>query len=300
MPPRALARLRRAGFPWTAPAWPTSVERPPVERRTGVDYDTSWARRDPARLARGLLVEAVGRPVVRAVASPRVGGLDRLEDVGGPVVFAANHASHADTPLLLTVLPERFRHRTAVAAGADYFFDARWKAHWWAFAINAIPVERTRVSPRSTRLALEVLEDGWSLVIFPEGGRSPDGWGQPHRAGAAYLAVRTGAPVVPVHLEGTRRLLRKGARLPRPAATSVTFGRPLRPGAGEDARQLAARIERAVDALADERATDWWSARRRAARGTTPSLTGPQASPWRRAWALDERRRPEAGRRRWA
>jgi 1-acyl-sn-glycerol-3-phosphate acyltransferase len=160
-----------------------------------------------------------------------------------------------------------------------------------ALAIGAFPLERKRVSRRSADLAAELLDDGWSLVIFPEGGRSPDGWGQTFRGGAAYLALRTGRPVVPVHLEGTRRVLKRGAKLPTRSTVHVTFGSPLRPREDDDARTFGSRIEQAVATLADERSTDWWSARRRAAAGDTPALTGPDARSWRRTWALDEARR---------
>ncbi len=284
-----MMRLRpRPPFPYGAPTWPGAVPRPPARRRTGVDYDTAWARRYPVRLARALVLDGVTRPLVQALASPTVHGLDRIDTLAAPAIFAANHASHVDTPLVLTSLPERFRHRTAVAAAADHFFDKRWKGGLWAFTINAIPVERIRVSPQSTRMAAELLADGWSLVIFPEGGRSPDGWGQPHRAGAAHLAVRTGIPLVPIHVEGTRRILRKGGKGIRPSSTHVTFGRPLVARPGEGARQLAARAERDIAVLADEQAHGFWHARQRAARGATPLLTGPPATPWRRAWALGE------------
>jgi hypothetical protein len=73
---------------------------------------------------------------------------------------------------------------------------------------------------------------------------------------------------------------------------SVTFGVPMTAEPGEDARKLAARLEAAVVTLADERRSDWWTARRRAAAGTSPALTGPDASAWRRSWALRERRKP--------
>ena len=125
------------------------------------------------------------------------------------MIFAANHASHIDTPLLLTTLPVEFRHRTVVAAASDYFFDRTWKSVLWSFALAAIPIERSKVNRKSADTAAELLEDGWNLVIFPEGGRSPDGWTQPFRGGAAYLARRTGRPVVPVYLHGTRHVLPK-------------------------------------------------------------------------------------------
>src|SRR5581483_4906510 len=282
---------RRLGFPLRRPTWPGGVERPPVERRTGVDFETEWARRYPTRLARALVLDGPGRAVVHAVAAPTIDGLDRIEGLGGPVIFASNHASHVDTPLLLTSLPDRFRHRTVVAAGADYFFDKRWKGALWAFAINAVPIERVRVSPRSIRLTQRLLAEGWSVVIFPEGGRTPDGWGRPHHPGPAYLASKAGVPVVPVHIEATRRILPRGGKGLRPATTTITFGAPLRAHEDEDSRAFAARIEAKIAALADEQATDWWTARRRAAKATSPSLTGPAAGAWRRAWALPERGR---------
>jgi 1-acyl-sn-glycerol-3-phosphate acyltransferase len=202
------------------------------------------------------------------------------------VIFVANHASHLDTPLLLSVLPPRFRHRLVVAAAADTFFDRRWKGHVFAFALPAIPIERQRVNRRSGDAAADLLKDGWSLVIYPEGGRSPDGWQQPFRGGAAYLSVRTGRPVIPLHIEGTWRMLPKGGGRIHRSRTTVTFGLPISPDEGEDARRFNARIERAVAALADEATTDWWTARRRAASDMTPSPQGPEAAPWRRNWAL--------------
>jgi 1-acyl-sn-glycerol-3-phosphate acyltransferase len=287
-----LLRARSRSFPWSAPTWPVSVERPPARKRTGSDFDTAWARRYPTRLARALVLDFVGKPAIGALASPRIEGDDRIVTVDGPVIFAANHASHVDTPLLLTALPDRFRHHTAVGAGADYFFDKRWKGYLWAFAINAVPIERLRASVRTVRLTSSLLDGGWSLIIFPEGGRSPHGWAQEHRSGAAYLSLRTGAPVVPVHLEGTRRVMRKGTGRLTPSTTTVTFGHAMRAGDGEDAHSFASRIERAVAELADEQSSDWWSARRRAAAGTTPPLTGPDAAMWRRYWSLGEGRRP--------
>jgi len=285
--PAALAsRAGRTRFPLAAPSWPESVPRPPPVSGLGVHYDTAWSRRYPVRLVRAMVLDNVTRPLARAVASPLIRGDESLRGLEGPVIFAANHASHADTPLLLSCLPRRFRHRTVVAAAADYFFDRRWKADAWSFLLAAIPIERTKVNRSSADLAAGLLADDWNLVIFPEGGRSPDGWAQTFRGGAAYLAARTGRPVVPVHLDGTRHILPKGRQGLRRTRTTVTFGTPLWPEAGEDARRFGTRIETAVATMADEAGSDWWTARRQAAAGTTPPLQGPDAAPWRRSWML--------------
>jgi 1-acyl-sn-glycerol-3-phosphate acyltransferase len=279
----------RPPFPVGAPPWPTTVPRPPAQSKLGTDYDTGWARRYPARLARVLITELVTRPVVKVVADPHVSGLDRIAHLEGPVVFAANHASHLDTPLLLSVIPERWRHRLAVAAAADYFFDKRAKAAFFSMWLAAVPIERRRVSRDSANRAADLLAGGWSLLIYPEGGRTPDGWGQPHSAGAAWLAERSGRPIVPIHVEGTRGILPRGSSRMRPGTTTVTFGRPLLPRG--DTRGLAAQVEGDIAALGDEQASDWWSAKRRAATRATPALTGPPVGAWRRSWALGERRR---------
>ena len=290
----AITRVRaKAAFPYRAPTVPSGVELLPKPKRTGIAYETEWARRQPARAVRTLIVEGPLRALVAAVADPEIAGRDRLSDLADldePVIFAANHHSHLDAPLMITSIPEPWRHRLVVGAAADYFFTTRITGALSALALNAIPIERTKVNRRSADLASSLVEEGWSLVIFPEGGRSPDGWGQPFRGGAAFLSVRTGTPVVPVHLDGTGVIFGKGMKKPKPGAALVTFGAPLRPAAGDDARTFGARIEQAVAVLADEAATDWWRARRNGARGTTPSLTGPRSSSWRRSWALGERR----------
>jgi 1-acyl-sn-glycerol-3-phosphate acyltransferase len=262
------------------------VERAGPERHLGVDYDTAWSRRYPARLARAVVLDTITRPLAHLVASPEVRGDEILELVEAPAIYVANHASHVDTPLLLSVLPVGVRHKTVVLAAADHFFDRRWKAHLWALVLAAIPIERHRVNRRSAENASALLREGWNLVIYPEGGRTHDGWFQAMRGGAAYLATRTGRPVVPVHIEGTYRILPRGGERLRRSPTRVTFGSPIVAAEGEDARRLEARIDGVLATLADESRSDWWTARRRAGTGQTPSPRGPEASPWRRAWAL--------------
>jgi 1-acyl-sn-glycerol-3-phosphate acyltransferase len=299
MTPASLAaKVGRARFPLAAPSWPESVPRPAKKSTLGVNYDTTWSRRYPVRLARAMVLDNLARPVARLVASPLIRGDEVLNDLEGPVIFAANHASHADTPLLLSSLPLRFRHRTVVAAAADYFFDRRWKADAWSFLLAAIPIERTKVNRRSAQLAAELLADDWNLIIFPEGGRSPDGWAQTFRGGAAYLATRSDCAVVPVHLDGTRHILPKGRTGVHRTRTTITFGTPMRPEADEDARHFSTRIEAAVATMANEAGSDWWTARKQAAGGTTPSLQGPDVAAWRRSWQLStapERREIDEG-----
>ncbi|HEY5662558.1 MAG TPA: lysophospholipid acyltransferase family protein [Ilumatobacter sp.] len=294
---RVAARpLRGYGFPYRAPSVPKGVVVPKQPPTLGAHYETDWARRPVARAARGLITAGPLRLLVRGVANPEVVGLDRLRDLTRlddppPVIFTPNHHSHVDTALMIRAIPGCWRRELVVAAAADYFFDLRWKAAMSALALNAIPIDREVTGRKSSDQFRDLVADGHSLLIYPEGGRSPDGWGQEFKGGAAYLAARTGAAVVPVFIDGSGAIFGKGMKRPKPGRTKVVFGAPLRPGEGENTRRFNARIEAAVTRLADETLTDYWIATRRAARGDSPKLTGPEYNGWRRQWELGEHRK---------
>ncbi len=296
---RVTSVVRKTQFPLRAPTPPVGIEVRAVKKKTGADYPTEWARTPPARAARAALVETVLRPIVAGLARPDRLNADRLIDLDGPVIFAPNHHSHLDTSLLLTSIPRHLRSEVIVAAAADYFFTNRVTSTLSALTIGAIPIERRKIGRQSADLASDVLDEGWSLLIYPEGGRSKDGWGQPFRGGAAYLAIKANVPVVPVYVAGTRRILRKGSAIPRPSKTTVNFGKPIWPTEGESSRRFAARIEEAVAVLGDEIGGGWYNARLRKHAGLTPGLGGPAVSSWRRSWALGDRGATAARTRPW-
>lgn len=262
---------------------PRSAEPWVLESRSSV-YPSDWSRRRPAIVAREIAQKAGLEPVFRSQVRTRVHGLDVLERIEGPVIFAANHASHLDTPLVLLSLPHEWRRRTAVAAAADYFFDTWWRAVGSSVLFNTFPIDRRGGLMATT--PGEVLADGWSLLIFPEGTRSTDGWMGSFRMGAAFLAHEHGVPVVPVAHRGTFAAMPRGQGWPGSGRRQLTlrFGEPLRPAPGESVRDFAPRIKDAVAALLDEDRTTWWEARQRAAGGATPDPGGPDVAQWRRLW----------------
>lgn len=299
--------LAKHGFPYRKPSVPKGVVVPRPPSELGDVYDTEWARRPLARALRSVIIEGPMRLAVRAVASPTVSGLDRLTDLlraehgdgPAPVIFAPNHHSHIDTGVMIRAIPAPWRTELVVAAAADYFFDAKWKASLSALALNAIPIDRNATSRATFDRLRDVIADGSSLIIYPEGGRSPDGWGQDFKGGAAYLSMRTGAPIIPVHLDGTGEIFGKGATKLSPGRTTVLFGSPLIAEDGENTRRFNERIEAAVTRLGDESLTDFWTASRNAAEGRNPKLSVPDAlrshgadhNAWRKQWKLGEKRR---------
>jgi len=144
---------------------------------------------------------------------------------GGPVLLVANHSSLLDPPLIGVVAP---RHLWFLAK-AELFRIPLFGPLLWR--LNARPLRREGSDPGALRAALRVLEEDGALLIFPEGTRGPEGTLRPAKAGAGMLAVRSGAPVVPVYVSGSGRVWPKGRRLFRPGKVTVTFGAPLRFGA---------------------------------------------------------------------
>ena len=173
------------------------------------------------------IVHAVVPPVARAVWRPTVEGIDHVPP-SGPVIVASNHLSFADSLVIPIVAPRK----VVFLAKADYFTGTGVKgalSRGWFNGIGMIPVDRddTRAAITSLDTALAVLERGEAFGIYPEGTRSRDGRLYRGRTGVGHLALTSGAPVVPVGLEGTQHLQPVGSRVPRLAKVTVRFGQPL-------------------------------------------------------------------------
>ena len=187
-----------------------------------------WALSAPATTARAALQRAVVFPLHALFCRPfRVEGRDRVAAAGAPVLLIANHSSHLDAPSVLRALPAELRRRTAVAAADDYFYRGRWRGGAATAVLNTFPFARSGSVRPSLEYCAELVERGWSVLIYPEGTRSPDGRLQEFERGIGVLAMRLGVPVVPVAIWGTHEVLPKGQRLPRRGAVRVRFGAPI-------------------------------------------------------------------------
>jgi 1-acyl-sn-glycerol-3-phosphate acyltransferase len=267
-----------------APKWPRGWF-PPPKSQLGADYDTEWARKPPARFVRAMLINGITKPFIRAFATPTIIGADRLDDLETPAIFVANHSSHIDTSLMMTALPKHFGAKIAVAARHDYIFDKWWKATIWALWYNVVPIERNKASRRSVALPQDLMRRGWSFALYPEESRGPNDFMLPFKPGAAYLAIKAGLPVVPMHFTGTRSVFSPYSRRFKPGKTRVVIGEPLYPLEGERPSAFNVRIQHAVEQAADEGNTNWWAAKVRAIQGTTPSLMAPETlTGWRQTW----------------
>jgi long-chain acyl-CoA synthetase len=241
----------------TGPAARAAAWREPIEFPT-------WNRSAAAQLLRRLSLPTWILPPGRLFARVRVVGREHLAALGGePVVFAANHQSHFDTPVIFMALPRRYRYSTAVAMAKEFFtahfFPEQHSSRAWftnslnyylsSLFFNAFPLPQREAGTRHTlRYIGELIEDGYSVLIFPEGKRTERGEINTFRPGIGMIASRLRATVVPVRIKDVDKVLHQSWTWPAAHSATVRFGPPLRLE-GDDYPALAKQVEDAVRAL---------------------------------------------------
>lgn len=176
-----------------------------------------WTRKGARLWARIILWSAFVR--LRVEGAFRVGA--------GPVVFMSNHESWLDIPALLVAIPGQVRFLAKRSLFAIPFLG------WAMRAMGFIPVDREnrRTAVKSFDEAAARIRAGRSVLVFPEETRTPDGSLLPFQRGGFLIALKAGLPIVPVGIQGARRVLAKGSYIVRPGRIVVRFGEPI-PTAG--------------------------------------------------------------------
>jgi 1-acyl-sn-glycerol-3-phosphate acyltransferase len=209
-----------------------------------------WQTSAWARVARRVGRHWVMSRHVRRYCRPfEVEGREKLKNVRGPAIIIANHSSHFDTPVVLTSLPGHVRERTAVAAAADKFYRGTKRTWWYSLFWNTFPINRGG-GKAALDYPMSLLQRGWSILIYPEGGRSKSGQVQRFRHGVTVMAMMAKVPVVPVYIEGLREVMPKGVREPRPGAVSARIGDPVSLEGTESVPDGTAMLENAMRELA--------------------------------------------------
>ncbi len=175
------------------------------------------------------MVALGARIASRAVARIRLEGMDRIPRTG-PVILAANHISNFDGVVTGAFITDALKRRRIHWLGKREIFE--WPVLGWVAAHGGIhPVDRGAADVEAFRLATRILEAGHVLLVFPEGTRSPTGELQEPKDGAAMLALRTGAQIVPIGLNNTDAVWKKGSKLPTPLprrTVTMRVGEPFR------------------------------------------------------------------------
>lgn len=212
----------------------------------------------PCRAVRWLFHKTFMKLVLKIYCDLRCAGLENTRNLQGPILIVSNHTSHADTPLIMHLLPARVGDRICPAAWKEYF-DTDGKpwivrtGKWMAWQIatiffNIFPFPQTAGYRRSMAYAGELVDKGWTILYFPEGGRTRDGsWGD-IREGIGMLAQNLRIPILPVAIKGGEKILPAGAAWPRRNTVHIAFGAPFQLN-GLHYRKAAERVKDEIMAL---------------------------------------------------
>jgi 1-acyl-sn-glycerol-3-phosphate acyltransferase len=173
------------------------------------------------------LSRIVAGPFLHAIGRPEVTGAEHIPATGG-AILAANHLSLIDSFFLPLVLDRP----VTFPVKAEYFTASGPAGRLLAAYLRAtsqlrMDHDRPRAAQETLEAALALLREGMLFAIYPEGTRSPDGRLYRGRAGVGWLALKSGLPVIPVALSGTRQVLPPGRVVPRPGRVEVRIGQPL-------------------------------------------------------------------------
>lgn len=194
-------------------------------------------------------------PWLRLLGRPRITGLENIPDTG-PGIIASNHLSVLDSLYLPYMIPRTI----TFVAKSEYFTSRKPMERMFGMYLrkaNHLPVDRTgaRAGQEMLEAALGVLRQGLLFGIYPEGTRSPDGRLYRGRTGVGWLALRSGAPVIPVAMMGTDKLLPPGRRFPRPRSIEIRVGKPLTfsdfSSEAAGARERRAVTDRVIEAIGE-------------------------------------------------
>ncbi|HEY8459524.1 MAG TPA: lysophospholipid acyltransferase family protein, partial [Blastocatellia bacterium] len=223
-----------------------------------------WSLRAPVNLLRSLAFYLLVAPFVCVMAWPRVRGKERLRELRGPALFIANHISMVDPGMILFALPLKFRRKLAIAMAGERLRGLRHGlegSSWFGRLLNRVSyllvvlVFNVFALPqksgfrRAFSFAGAAADEGYSILVFPEGRTTENGRINPFMSGIGLLAGNLGLPVAPIRIEGLFDLTKQRRYFSRPGTVTVTFGEPVTFERGTDPARITQELERRLRAL---------------------------------------------------
>ena len=223
-----------------------------------------WQQRWPLSWLRIALLYLIVLPITRVLGWPRIRGREYLRNVRGPLVFICNHVTFVDHALILLVLPARFRTRMAIAMDGEQLREwlhppletglftrllSLFKYVSVVLFFNVFSMPQKSGFRRSFLFAGEMMDQGSSLLVFPEGQRTKHGALNPFMAGTGLLIQKLDAPVVPMRIAGLWELKKANRHFAWPGEVSVIIGRPITYSPQQDPEAVATDLAEHVRAL---------------------------------------------------
>jgi len=240
-------------------------EGPRVEAVAEYPYP-KWSRRWPITWLRLFAYYLLVAPFVCLMCWPRVRGGERLRDLRGPILFIANHISMVDPGMIMFALPFRFRHRLAIAMAGERLRGFRRGlegGNWFGrlldrvkyllvvIVFNVFALPQKSGFRRGFAFTGEAVDQGYSVLVFPEGRTTDDGRMKPFMSGIGLLAADLDLPVAPIKIEGLFDLTEQRRYFSRPGTVTVTFGEPVSFERGTDPALITRELEERLRALGD-------------------------------------------------
>ncbi len=190
-------------------------------------------------------------PFVSLFYKVRVTGMDNLNPDDGPFLLTPNHNLHLDNGIILTRLPLSVRWKLSVAAGAETIYETPIRGILASVLANAFPLQREGGVRKSLELLGSRMDEGYNILIYPEGQLTNGGPIQPFKAGAGLIAVEGGSPIVPARLKINRMSIIDKRSLPASLRGDVelVIGKPIWFDSTTDHATATTQLEAAVAAL---------------------------------------------------
>jgi long-chain acyl-CoA synthetase len=223
-----------------------------------------WAQSRPIAILRILIYYLTTWSATMIMAHPRIRGRENLDALKSPLLFISNHITQVDVGFVMAALPRRYRHRLAVAMLGEMLRDMRHPppgmpfvkrlveqlSYWLVVALfNVFPLPQKSGFLKSFRFAGDLVDRGYSVLVFPEGMRTQDGIMSPFRSGVGLLAMNLDIPVVPIRIDGLYELKKSGKKLAAPGTVKVTIGPAVRYDPATDPFEIARDLEMRMAAL---------------------------------------------------
>jgi long-chain acyl-CoA synthetase len=227
-----------------------------------------WPLHPVMRSLRSLGYYALTFPATLLMARPRVVGSEHLRGLRGPVLIVSNHVTYIDIGFILYALPPMLRSHLAVAMQGALLMEMRQPpgelnpfarllqrlGYYLVISLfNVFPLPQSANFRRSFEFAGRCVDLGYSVLIFPEGRRTPNGELSRFQAGAGILAERLNLPVVPMRIDGLWQAAQAHRHFLRPGEIVVRIGQPVQYKAGENPSSIASDLQRRVEQLVDHR-----------------------------------------------
>ena len=233
------------------------LHEPQKSPQNGYRYPR-WAQRWPITWIREFIYYLLTWPATIIMAHPTIVGRENLRGLDGPFLVSCNHVTYIDLGFALKALPPRMRRKLAVGMWGEMLWEmwrppqswnwfmrlSYWVGYYLAVALfNVFPLPQQSGVRESFAYAGESVDRGYSVLVYPEGRRTPDGGPSPFRSGLGMLAARLNIPVLPLRIDGLYDMKMAGRKIAHRGELKVVIGKPMSFLPGTPPEEITNQVE---------------------------------------------------------